>query len=165
MPEVECEKCGHNWEYSGQSDHFCTCPSCKSSVKLEGETTEDGGTEADEVPETVVLEFGEMNEEVEVEVDEAIGELVERIDSTGSALESVRDRVDDLDREVDDRVGDADLTEQEAAIEEVARLLEELFDEMGGSIDWEHVDTEPSEDAEGAVASAAEKVDMPEFEL
>jgi len=33
MPELECDKCGYEWEYTGEM-HWATCPRCKSSVKV-----------------------------------------------------------------------------------------------------------------------------------
>jgi DNA-directed RNA polymerase subunit RPC12/RpoP len=32
--ELECQKCGREWDYQGDSDYYATCPNCKSSVKI-----------------------------------------------------------------------------------------------------------------------------------
>ena len=36
--EVECDGCGHSWDYSGKMRDYATCPSCNSSVPIEGST-------------------------------------------------------------------------------------------------------------------------------
>lgn len=31
---LECQKCGREWEYHGNSEYYATCPNCKTSVKI-----------------------------------------------------------------------------------------------------------------------------------
>lgn len=32
--ELECNKCGYEWDYQGQSDYYATCPNCHYKVKI-----------------------------------------------------------------------------------------------------------------------------------
>jgi hypothetical protein len=31
---MECHKCGHEWNYTGNQSDWATCPSCNTSVKI-----------------------------------------------------------------------------------------------------------------------------------
>lgn len=31
---LECQKCGREWVYNGESTYYATCPNCKTSVKI-----------------------------------------------------------------------------------------------------------------------------------
>jgi endogenous inhibitor of DNA gyrase (YacG/DUF329 family) len=33
--DLECPKCGKEWDYTGNSQVYATCPDCKRSVKIE----------------------------------------------------------------------------------------------------------------------------------
>ena len=33
--EVECDKCGYGWTYTGDLA-YATCPSCRANVKVDG---------------------------------------------------------------------------------------------------------------------------------
>jgi len=33
--EMKCKRCGHEWSYKGKSTYYCSCPNCKTSVKIE----------------------------------------------------------------------------------------------------------------------------------
>jgi len=35
MIPLRCHKCGHTWEYTGQSNYRTTCPKCKITVYLD----------------------------------------------------------------------------------------------------------------------------------
>jgi len=37
---VECDKCGHAWEYKGASKCYVTCPSCLSKVDIRSDSKE-----------------------------------------------------------------------------------------------------------------------------
>lgn len=32
--ELKCQRCSHEWDYTGESDYFATCPNCKTSVSV-----------------------------------------------------------------------------------------------------------------------------------
>lgn len=32
--ELECKKCGYEWDYQGQSDYYATCPNCHYKVNI-----------------------------------------------------------------------------------------------------------------------------------
>ncbi len=32
--EIECKKCGYEWDYSGESDYYATCPKCHYKVNI-----------------------------------------------------------------------------------------------------------------------------------
>ena len=31
---VKCNKCGKEWDYTGDNKTFCTCPDCRALVKI-----------------------------------------------------------------------------------------------------------------------------------
>ncbi len=33
--ELECNSCGYEWDYQGDSDFYATCPNCQYKVKIE----------------------------------------------------------------------------------------------------------------------------------
>jgi len=33
--ELECQRCGKEWDYKGDSNYYASCPNCKTSVKVE----------------------------------------------------------------------------------------------------------------------------------
>lgn len=33
--KLKCYKCGHIWNYQGNSIYYCTCSSCYTKVKIE----------------------------------------------------------------------------------------------------------------------------------
>lgn len=35
--ELECESCGHIWDYQGESEYFATCPKCQYKVQIPAE--------------------------------------------------------------------------------------------------------------------------------
>lgn len=32
--EMKCQRCGHKWNYKGKMTYYCSCPNCKTSVKI-----------------------------------------------------------------------------------------------------------------------------------
>jgi hypothetical protein len=47
--EMECRRCGHEWEYKGNNHYVCCCPHCRTSImihkkiiKLDSQKTEGG---------------------------------------------------------------------------------------------------------------------------
>ncbi len=32
--ELECQSCGYEWDYQGESDYYATCPNCQYKVKI-----------------------------------------------------------------------------------------------------------------------------------
>lgn len=35
--EQKCGKCGHEWEYKGDSKYYATCPHCLNKVRVKNE--------------------------------------------------------------------------------------------------------------------------------
>ena len=31
--KIKCKKCGHVWDYTGDSDYYVTCPRCRRNIK------------------------------------------------------------------------------------------------------------------------------------
>lgn len=42
MVELTCQRCEHEWDYQGESDYYGTCPNCKTTVPIDGQTVPDG---------------------------------------------------------------------------------------------------------------------------
>ena len=32
--ELKCQKCDHEWNYSGESEYYATCPKCYRKVNI-----------------------------------------------------------------------------------------------------------------------------------
>ena len=45
--KVECDKCGHGWEYKGGSKCYVTCPSCLGKVDIRKEDSSEMAIEND----------------------------------------------------------------------------------------------------------------------
>lgn len=85
MTELECQRCGYEWNYTGEQEHYCTCPACMTSVPVDRTVAEvaedvDGADVVDEsAGSEVVIELdGEVQE---LSVEEAIQELADRVSS------------------------------------------------------------------------------------
>jgi tRNA(Ile2) C34 agmatinyltransferase TiaS len=37
---LECNRCGREWNYQGNSDYYASCPNCKTSVNIEDQAVE-----------------------------------------------------------------------------------------------------------------------------
>lgn len=141
MHELTCQRCGHDWEYSGQSEHYCTCPNCKTSVSVRGseraEPEAERGTTSDRMAGTVAVEAGgheeremPMAEAVEA-LDQAVTELYELQTAQGETVSELAQGVEEQSDDVDDlRDG----------LEELAGYFAELVEEAGGEVDYDHVD-------------------------
>jgi len=44
MVELECQKCGYEWNYQGEMEDYATCPRCKTSVALPNSGTQQSST-------------------------------------------------------------------------------------------------------------------------
>lgn len=170
MVKTTCHRCGHEWDYSGDSDHYCSCPTCRTSVKV-GREPDSEDSESEEAPEgspqeapqeatqsaqadmgepTVVIDTGGVQRDLPVT--EAVKELYERQTDLGGAHEAHRQRQDDLAEEV------AQLGEQ---IEEVASILKAVVEVAGGEADYETLDVEAAEEGESG-DDAADDAAIPE---
>ena len=163
MTDTTCDKCGYEWDYGGQSDHYCTCPSCKGSVKVgndftpeekEKEEKEREGDSPnippDQVPEPeVLLENGDLQREVPVT--DAVKEVHESVNSIGAATEVQRQQVDEVADDV------ARLREE---VREVARYFQGVVEELGGEVEYETVDL--GEDSSSQVSKAVRDVNPDE---
>jgi polyhydroxyalkanoate synthesis regulator phasin len=161
MVETHCQRCGHGWEYTGQSEHFCTCPRCSTSVKVgrEQEGEQEGDEQAVEgseqsptgEPTEAPSEVGEPqvllqteNVEREVPVTDGVAEVFERVNDLGRADEVRRQEVEQVRADVDA------LAEQ---VEEVATTFAAFVEEIGGEVEYETFgdDGEVREQVEDAV--------------
>ncbi len=39
--KIECDSCGHQWEYPGKTQWYLACPKCKNIINI-NELTENG---------------------------------------------------------------------------------------------------------------------------
>lgn len=157
MHELTCQRCGHGWEYSGQSEHYCTCPNCKTSVSVRGSEraepseTAERGTTSDRTPETVAVQAG-GHEEREMELSEAIVALDESVTELYELQSSQSGSVGELAQEAEERERSVD--DLERGLEEVASYFKQVMEEMGGEVEYDHVD------AGRAVPEALKDADM-----
>lgn len=157
MHELTCQRCGHDWEYTGQSEHYCTCPNCKTSVSVRGSEraepseTAERGTTTDRTPETVAVQAG-GHEEQEMALAEAIAALDESVTELYELQAARSDSVGELAQEVEERGRSVD--DLESGLEEVAGYFEEFIEANGGEFEYDHVD------AGRPVSEALEDVDM-----
>lgn len=129
MVRLHCARCGHGWDYTGSSDHYCTCPNCKTSVKIQDskESAESGtgGPETERV--------------------DAIENRLAEVDELAQSLrETQGETVPELQGEVSENTERLD--ELGEAVEEVAGAVAELVEAMGGTVEWESgplVDADP----------------------
>lgn len=156
MVNAVCHRCGREWDYNGQSDRYGTCPNCKTSVKLEGasERAEPSET-AERCPDPsersveIVAGAGEPHEETIpdaiVALDVSVGELYElvsdRSETVGEIVAGVEEREEAIE-ELEDGLG------------ELAGYFEEMIEEAGGEVEYDHIET--GEPIEEAVASVEE---------
>lgn len=144
---LSCQRCGHEWNYTGASEHYCTCPGCKTSVRVEGSEqaepskTAERGTTSDQM-ETV--EYGGE----EVPITEAVVELEESVEQVRAVADARAESAGELAEEQRERIADV-----ERGLEEVAGYFKEFMEEMGGEVEYDHVD------AGKAVPEALKNVD------
>ena len=31
---LNCQRCGYEWDYNGKSKWYCSCPRCRTSIKV-----------------------------------------------------------------------------------------------------------------------------------
>jgi predicted transcriptional regulator len=162
MVEAACHRCGREWDYTGGSDYYGTCPNCKTSVALEGES-ERAEPEAERDPypsdrtgETVEVQAG-GHERREVTVPEAIAALDEAVTELYELGGDRSEAVGELTEQIEER--SESVEEIEDGLEEVAGYFEELAEEMGGEVEYEHVETSK------AVPEALKDLDMSEVEV
>lgn len=156
MLTLTCQRCEHEWDYTGESQYYATCPCCKSSVKVDEDSrnesskhsgASDGGESSTS---TVELATGDMVREIEVT--EAVEELHETVDSLGEAQESMRQRVADHADQLEER---------REEIAEVATVLKELVEALGGEGEYETLDIDSDDEtAASGVAEAARAVEV-----
>lgn len=157
MVEAVCHRCGREWDYTGSSDHYGTCPNCKTSVKLHGGSeraepseTAERGTTSDRTAETVEVEGDE------VPVGEAVERLSESVEELRAVGEARGESLAELGREVEDR-GET-VTELHHGLEELAGYFQRVMEEAGGEVSYDHIEPGPS------VPAALEDVEMEGFE-
>lgn len=168
MVTLTCQRCDHGWDYGGESQYYATCPTCKSSVKVEDSSSNPSSehsspsestdaSDSDTDARTVELATGDMVREMEVV--EAIEELHETTISLGAAQESLRQRVDGNADQLEEH--GEEIEERSEEIEEVAGMLKELIEAMGGGCEYETVNTDSGgETGMSAVAEVAKEVEV-----
>lgn len=158
MVEALCHRCGREWDYTGRSDHYGTCPNCKTSVKLEGgsERAEPAAERcpdpSDRPAESVEIEAGGEAREV------SFVEAVEALDRSVSELYQLEDdrtgTVSQLAESADDR--DAQLDDLRDGLEELAGYFAEFIESFdGGEVEYKHI-----EQSGDPIPEALEDVDM-----
>jgi prophage DNA circulation protein len=124
MVRLHCARCGHGWDYTGSSDHYCTCPNCKTSVKVQ---------ESREKPEQ--RGGGEVAEEARERVEAMEKRLVEVDEVTDSLTDEMAETVPEMQGDI------GHLEERVEAVEtgvgELAEIVEELVEELGGRVEYE----------------------------
>nr|WP_192960853.1 hypothetical protein [Haloferax sp. Q22]AKN10607.1 hypothetical protein [Haloferax sp. Q22] len=156
MVEAACHRCGREWDYTGSSDHYGTCPNCKTSVKLHG------GSERAEPSETAER-CPDPSDRTTVEVDGEAVPVAEAVERLNESLEQVRatgeargESLGELGRDVEARA--ETVADLRRGLEELAEYFKELMEEAGGEVDYDHIDPGRT------VPSALENVDMEGFE-
>ena len=156
MVEAACHRCGREWDYTGSSDRYGTCPNCKTSVKLHG------GSERAEPSETAER-CPDPSDRTTVEVDGEAVPVAEAVEELNEALAEVRavgeargDSLAELGRELEDR-GEV-VADLRRGLEELAGYFKQVMEEAGGEVDYDHIEPGP------AVPAALENVDMEGFE-
>jgi molybdopterin converting factor small subunit len=158
MVEALCHRCGREWDYTGRSDYYGTCPNCNTSVKLERERASEAEGEALPDPsdrETVEIEAGGEAREVGVieaveAMDGAVEELYELGEARGETMGQLRQ---DIEAEGDD------VDDLRDGLKELAGYFAELIEAAGGEVEFEEI-----EETGPTVPEALENVDMEEFE-
>jgi hypothetical protein len=156
MVEAVCHRCGREWDYTGSSDHYGTCPNCKTSVKLHGgsERAEPSET-AERCPDPSDRTTVEVEGEA-VPVAEAVERLNESLAEVRAVGEARGDSLAELGREVEDR-GES-VADLRRGLAELAGYFKQVMEEAGGEVDYDHIEPGP------AVPAALENVDMEGFE-
>lgn len=162
MVETNCQRCGHGWDYTGQSEHFCTCPRCSTSVKVgrepegEQEGDEQGVEGSQQSPTGEPTEVGEPqvllqteNVEREVPVTDAVGEVFDRVNEMGRASEVRRQEIEEMR---------ADVNRLNEQVIEIAAMFKDFLESFeGGEVEYETLDLEAAETDE-QVADLVERV-------
>jgi hypothetical protein len=160
MVEAECHRCGREWDYTGRSDHYGTCPNCKTSVKLprgSERAAPEAARDSPERPDGVVVVEVEAGAEEPREV--SVGEAVEALDRSVMELYDLNTAESETVSDVAVRVEEQAevLDDLRDGLEELAGFFEVFIEEAGGKVEYEHI--EPT----GAVEDALETVDVEEF--
>jgi vacuolar-type H+-ATPase subunit I/STV1 len=160
MVEAECHRCGREWDYTGRSNMYGTCPNCKTSVKLP-RGSERAEPEAERCPDpsdrtTVEVAAGQaeprevsLPEAVEA-MDAAVDELYELGDARSETSAELAERVEEREESVEDL---------RRGLRELAGYFEDLIEEAGGEVDYENI-----EETGRVVPDALKNIDMEGFE-
>jgi hypothetical protein len=154
MVEAECHRCGREWDYTGRSNMYGTCPNCKTSVKLP-RGSERAEPEAERCPDPSDRTTVEVDGEA-VPVAEAVERLNEQVVEVRGIGEARAESLGELGRDFEER-GET-LEEIERGLAELANYFKQVMEEAGGEVDYDHIEPGP------AVPAALENVDMEGFE-
>lgn len=153
MVEAACDRCGREWDYTGRSDEYCTCPNCKTSVKLEASASEraEPSETAERRPDP-----SERDADAVAALEASVGELYELTEQQAETLgdlvqdgERRADNLDELEAEHAERLDDL-----RDGLEEVAALFQEFVEANGGVFEYQHISLDDE------VQAAAGEVDV-----
>ena len=122
MTELECQRCGREWDYGG-SRHYATCPNCKTSVKA-GELAAEDSADEKTVTNPMVDE--------EQTVPEALASLFDTVQVLWEEQNRLEERITQLEE---------DDTGEEIETEQLAELYEavgSMVEQMDGTVEFEH---------------------------
>lgn len=147
MVGATCHRCGREWNYTGGSDHYGTCPNCKTSVKLETGSERAGPADSPEAEPPGPCRTTSDRETVEVEAgghelrEVSLVEAVEALDDSVSELyelqESQSEAVDDVAQNVEKQSEAVDSLED--GVKEVAGYFAEFIELNGGEVEYDHI--------------------------
>lgn len=171
MVQALCHRCGREWDYTGRSDHYGTCPNCNTSVKLHRGSERAEPSDSPEVsPETEPTaercpDPSDRTAEVRAGGEEAremlVVEAVESLDESVTELYELQsgeaESVGELVQEVEER--EESLADLRRGLGELAFYFSELIEEAGGVVEYQNIDAEPPNDP---VMEALSEVDMEE---
>jgi len=156
MVEAECHRCGYEWNYTGESEHYGCCPNCKTSVQLHG------GSERAEPSETAERcpDPSDRTKTVEVAAGDdeprevPVAEAVEAMDGAVSKLYTLGEARAEATGDLAERVEETEesVDELRAGLVELAGYFEELIEEFGGELEYDEISAEESAVAEAVKA-------------
>ncbi|MEF8874896.1 MAG: hypothetical protein V5A88_09565 [Candidatus Thermoplasmatota archaeon] len=137
--ELECQSCGYEWDYQGESDYYATCPNCQYKVKIPAqaevvsEKKEKGGREVEIPAQAKVVTPDEESTRFD-EKEETFLQELERCEDTEQAKEVCKkydqEEFNALKKKIKDKA--ARMRKDLKAYEQVEETLEKA--------DWEYSD-------------------------
>lgn len=126
MVELECQRCGREWDYGG-SRHYATCPNCKTSVKA-------GELPSEEPAEEITVDNPLV--EGEQTVPEALDYLVHTVEALWEENGKLQERVAELEDTVAGEQIGADRRADQVG--ELYDTIEILVEELDWAVEFDH---------------------------